>query len=99
MAETIKGLNIKLGLDATELNESLGKVRAELKEQQADLKAINQKLKYDSSNVELWKSKQTLLCLNCGNKLEMIPHHKEKKYCNDRCRYEYWNKKRGSKND
>ena len=61
MAETIKGLNIKLGLDATELNESLGKVRAELKEQQADLKAINQKLKYDSSNVELWKSKQTKL--------------------------------------
>ena len=43
MAETIKGLNIKLGLDATELNESLGKVSAELKEQQADLKAINQK--------------------------------------------------------
>lgn len=42
---------------------------------------------------------KTLLCLNCGNKLEMIPHHKEKKYCNDRCRYEYWNKKRGSKND
>lgn len=42
---------------------------------------------------------KTLLCLNCGNKLEIIPHHKEKKYCNDRCRYEYWNKKRGSKND
>lgn len=61
MAETIKGLNIKLGLDATELNESLGKVRAELKEQQADLKAINQRLKYDPSNVELWKNKQTKL--------------------------------------
>lgn len=61
MAETIKGLNIKLGLDATELNESLGKVREELKEQQADLKAINQRLKYDPSNVELWKNKQTKL--------------------------------------
>jgi phage-related protein len=61
MAETIKGLNIKIGLDATELNESLGKVRAELKEQQADLKAINQRLKYDPSNVELWKNKQTKL--------------------------------------
>ena len=61
MAETIKGLNIKLGLDATELNESLGRVRAELKEQQADLKAINQRLKYDPSNVELWKNKQTKL--------------------------------------
>lgn len=61
MAETIKGLNIKLGLDATELNESLGKVRAELKEQQDDLKAINQRLKYDSSNIDLWKNKQTKL--------------------------------------
>lgn len=61
MAETIKGLNIKLGLDATELNESLGKVRSELKEQQADLKAINQRLKYDSSNIDLWKNKQTKL--------------------------------------
>lgn len=61
MGETIKGLNIKLGLDATELNESLGKVRAELKEQQADLKAINQRLKYDSSNIDLWKNKQTKL--------------------------------------
>ena len=52
MAETIKGLNIKLGLDATELNEKLGKVKTDLKEQQADLKAINAKLKYDSSNVD-----------------------------------------------
>ena len=35
MAETIKGLNIKLGLDATELNEKLGKVKTDLKEQQS----------------------------------------------------------------
>ena len=59
MAETIKGLNIKLGLDATELNEKLGKVKTDLKEQQADLKAINAKLKYDSSNVDAWKEKQS----------------------------------------
>ena len=61
MAETIKGLNIKLGLDATELNEKLGKVKTDLKEQQADLKAINAKLKYDSSNVDAWKEKQAKL--------------------------------------
>ena len=40
MAETISGMNIKLGLDATELTESLNKLKKELKEQQADLKAI-----------------------------------------------------------
>lgn len=46
MAETIKGLNIKLGLDSTELNEKLNSLKTELKEQQADLKAINNALKY-----------------------------------------------------
>ena len=61
MAETIKGLNIKLGLDTTELNEKLGKLKSELKEQQNDLKAINAKLKYDPTNVDLWKQKQAKL--------------------------------------
>ena len=61
MAETIKGLNIKLGLDSTELNEKLNSLKTELKEQQADLKAINNALKYDTTNVELWKKKQATL--------------------------------------
>ena len=61
MAETIKGLNIKLGLDSSEINEKLSKLKNELKEQQADLKAINARLKYDPSNVDLWKSKQESL--------------------------------------
>ena len=30
MAETIKGLNIKLGLDATELNRELTELKSEL---------------------------------------------------------------------
>ena len=61
MAETIKGLNIKLGLDSTELASKLSDLKNELKEQQADLKAINSQLKYDTSNVELWKKKQDKL--------------------------------------
>lgn len=61
MAETIKGLNIKLGLDSTELTASLSKLKGELKEQQNDLRAINAKLKYDSSNVDLWRQKQNTL--------------------------------------
>ena len=61
MAETIKGLNIKLGLDSSELNEKLKNLKSELKDQQADLKAINTALRYDSSNVELWKQKQAKL--------------------------------------
>ena len=55
MAEAIKGLNIKLGLDTTELEASIKSLNSDLKEQQRDLAAINKNLKYDSSNVELWK--------------------------------------------
>lgn len=61
MAETIKGLNIKLGLDTTELDRNLKEITAELKEEQKDLKAINNSLKFDSSNLSLWKDKQDKL--------------------------------------
>ena len=61
MAEAIKGLNIKLGLDTTELEASIKSLNSDLKEQQKDLAAINKNLKYDSSNVDLWKQKQEKL--------------------------------------
>ncbi len=61
MAETIKGLNIKLSLDGRDLENELKEIQSDLKEQQKDLKAINANLKYDSSNVELWKNKQSKL--------------------------------------
>ena len=41
MAETIKGLNIKLGLDTTELEQNLKNITRELREEQKDLKSIN----------------------------------------------------------
>ena len=61
MAEAIKGLNIKLGLDTSELEASIKSLNSDLKEQQRDLAAINKNLKYDSSNVDLWKQKQDKL--------------------------------------
>jgi phage-related minor tail protein len=61
MAETIRGINIKLGLDGTELDTGLRQINDTLKSQKKDLKAINQELKFDSSNIELWKKKQQLL--------------------------------------
>ena len=45
MAEAIKGLNIKLGLDTTELEASIKSLNSDLKEQQKDLAAINKNLK------------------------------------------------------
>lgn len=61
MAETVKGLNIKLGLDTTELEANIKSLNSELKEQQKDLAAINKNLRYDSGNVDLWKQKQEKL--------------------------------------
>ena len=59
MAETFKGLNIKLSLDGRDLENELKEIQSNLKEQQKDLQAINANLKYDGSNVELWKQKQS----------------------------------------
>ncbi len=61
MAETVKGLNIKLSLDGKDLENELNGKKKDLKEQNKDLKAINTNLGYDSSNLDLWKSKQDKL--------------------------------------
>lgn len=61
MAETIRGLNIKLGLDISEIDAALKELNKDLKSQAQDLRAINTALRYDSSNVELWTKKQTTL--------------------------------------
>ena len=58
MAETIKGINIKLSLDGKDLDNEIKAINKDLKEQQRDLRAINTNLRYDSSNVELWRKKQ-----------------------------------------
>lgn len=61
MAETIKGINIKLSLDGQDLDNELKSINKELREQQRDLRAINTNLRYDSSNLDLWKKKQSQL--------------------------------------
>lgn len=61
MAETVKGLNIKLTLDGKDLENELNGIKKDLKEQNKDLRAINTNLRYDSSNVDLWKQKQSKL--------------------------------------
>jgi phage-related minor tail protein len=58
MAETVKGLNIKLSLDGKDLENELRGIKKDLKEQNKDLRAINTNLRYDSTNLDLWKQKQ-----------------------------------------
>lgn len=61
MSETIKGINIKLGLDGKDLDNELKEIKSKLKGQEKDLKSINNNLKYDTNNLELWKQKQDKL--------------------------------------
>ncbi len=61
MSETVKGINIKLGLDGKDLDNELKEIKSELKGQEKDLKAINNNLKYDTNNLSLWKDKQDKL--------------------------------------
>jgi len=61
MGETVKGLNIKIGLDTSDLDQKLKGVNTQLKEGQKDLKAINNSLKFDSNNLDKWKEKQDKL--------------------------------------
>ncbi len=61
MAETVKGINIKLSLDGKDLEHEIKEINKDLREQQRDLRAINANLRYDSSNLELWRKRQTQL--------------------------------------
>lgn len=45
MAETVKGLSIKLGLYGRDLESELKEIQSEIKEQKKDLEGINVNLK------------------------------------------------------
>ena len=43
------------------------------------------------------QKKNISFCLNCGKELEHTHGKKKKKYCSDKCRYQWWNKNRDNK--
>lgn len=47
-------------------------------------------VRYICSNSKGEEIKST--CLNCGTETISYPHKKSKKFCCDRCRWDYWNK-------
>lgn len=61
MAEAVKGLNVSLGLDATEFDSKLKDISASLRKQSNEMKQINNLLRYDKNNVDLWRKKQDAL--------------------------------------
>jgi len=80
MAETVKGLNIKLSLDGKDLENEMNGIKKNLKEQNKDLRAINTNLRYDSTNLDLWNSKQDKLNDILGEtKKKLVTQNKELK--------------------
>ena len=57
MAVSYKGLTIKFGGDTSDLQKKLGEVQKSVKNTQADLKAVQQSLKFNPGNTELLAQK------------------------------------------
>lgn len=43
------------------------------------------------------RARDSSLCRNCGKLLVQTPGGRKKTFCSDRCRYIWWNQKRGKK--
>lgn len=61
MGGNIRGITIQFAANTTELDESIRKINKEIKSTDDELKKVNTALKFNPSNVDLWKQKQELL--------------------------------------
>ena len=57
----IKGITIQFNGDTTRLDKALREINNQTKSLDRELKAVNNALKFNPTNVELWRQKQTLL--------------------------------------
>ena len=61
MAEDVKGLNVKLGIDATEFKTGMSEVKSSLDSYKKDLSSINKLVSSQSDNIDNWRKKQDTL--------------------------------------
>ena len=61
MAGNIKGITIEFRGDTTKLDKALRDIKNSTKDLDRELKAVDKALKFNPSNVELWKQKQEIL--------------------------------------
>lgn len=61
MAGSIKGITIQFRGETTELDEAIRKINKEISTTDSELKKVNNALKFNPGNVDLWKQKQELL--------------------------------------
>ena len=61
MAENVKGLNIEIGLDTTQLERGLSNVKSDLKANSQELKKVNKNMKFDINPLNSMQKKFDLL--------------------------------------
>ena len=61
MAGNIKGITIEFRGDTTKLDKALRDIKNSTKDLDRELKSVDKALKFNPSNVELWKQKQEIL--------------------------------------
>lgn len=61
MAGAIKGITIEFNGDTTRLDKALRSIDKETRSIDRELKQVNNALKFNPTNIELWRQKQTLL--------------------------------------
>ena len=61
MAGKVKGITIEVSGDTTKLDKSLREVSKSAKAIDKELRQVDKALKFNPSNVDLWRQKQTLL--------------------------------------
>ena len=81
MAGNIKGITIEFRGDTTKLDKALRQVNKETKSVDKELRDVNKLLKFNPTNVELWKQKQQLLTQKVGEtkeKLDLLKQAQQK---------------------
>lgn len=75
MAGQIKGITIQFNGDTTKLDKALSEINKNTKSLDTELKGINNALKFNPTNVELWRQKQEVLTQKVAetkNKLDVL---------------------------
>lgn len=72
MAGNIKGITIQFRGETTELDEAIRKINKEISSTDAELKKVNNALKFNPGNVDLWRQKQELLTKKIGETKEKL---------------------------
>lgn len=66
MAGNIKGITIEFNGDTTKLDKALREINQNTRSLDKELKSVNNALKFNPTNVDLWKQKQQLLTEKIG---------------------------------